>query len=468
MSRIIQLFILVAGAVWLAVWFADHPGRVEIEMLGYAIYTEQVGLLVGGVVLFTMVVAVLYRVWRSLRRAPRRIVEYRRASKWQRGYRALTQGMVAVAAGDSKEAKRFARRSGKLLNDPPLTMLLSAQAAQLDGDEDAARHYFESMLHDPEMAFLGVRGLLMQAMRNDDQLEALRLAGQAQALRPNTPWVLEYLLELQVKVGQWEAADGTLKQVLQQGTLEALTGRRQRAVLSVKLCHDSAELGDLVAAAKYARRAHELDPGLVPAAGAYSKSLADAGKTRRATKVIETTWSLAPHPELATAYANLVGEDEAPLARLKRFQRLHGLRPDHFESHFVLAEASKAAQLWGEARRHIEQAYVQHCSVSVLRLLADLEEQQHGDLKAARRWLDEASTASKDNAWYCESCGSVAEKWGASCINCGSFATIIWKFPPGQNQNGLRDTEGKGNLDLKNEHDKTAVLRSSKSHLLTT
>ena len=96
------------------------------------------------------------------------------------------------------------------------------------------------------------------------------------------------------------------------------------------------------------------------------------------------------------------------------------------------------------------------------------EEQQHGDLKAARRWLDEASTASKDNAWYCESCGSVAEKWGASCINCGSFATIIWKFPPGQNQNGLRDTEGKENLDLKNEHDKTAVLRSSKSHLLTT
>ena len=129
MSRIIQLFILVAGAVWLAVWFADHPGRVEIEMLGYAIYTEQVGLLVGGVVLFTTVVAVLYQVWRSLRRAPRRIVEYRRASKRQRGYRALTQGMVAVAAGDSKEAKRFARRSGKLLNNPPLTMLLSAQAA---------------------------------------------------------------------------------------------------------------------------------------------------------------------------------------------------------------------------------------------------------------------------------------------------------------------------------------------------
>ena len=178
--------------------------------------------------------------------------------------------------------------------------------------------------------------------------------------------------------------------------------------------------------------------------------------------------SLAPHPELAAAYGNLAGEDEAPRTRVTRFQRLHGLRPDHFESHFALAEASKAAQLWGEARRHIEQACVQRCSVGVLRLLADIEEQEHGDLKAARRLLEEASTASKDNAWYCESCGSAAEKWGASCINCGRFATIIWKFPPGQKQNGIRDTEGKGDLDLKNKHDKTAILRNLKSHLLTT
>jgi HemY protein len=73
MIRIILLFLLIAGAVWLAVWLADHPGRVEIEMMGYAVYTEQVGLLIGAVVLLTAVVAVLYRIWRSLRRAPRRI-----------------------------------------------------------------------------------------------------------------------------------------------------------------------------------------------------------------------------------------------------------------------------------------------------------------------------------------------------------------------------------------------------------
>lgn len=432
MIRIILLFVLIAAAVWAAIWLADHPGRVEIEMMGYAIYTEQVGLLIVAVILLTAIVAVLYRAWRSLRRAPRRIVELRGASKRQRGYQALTQGMVAVAAGDSREAKRFAKRADALLNDPPLTMLLSAQAAQLDGDEDAARRYFEAMLDDPEMAFLGVRGLLMQAMRGDRKEDALRLAGRAQALRPNTPWVLKYLLELQVNAGEWDAADGTLQQAIRQGTADADTGRRQRAVLAVASSRDAAAEGDSAQAAKQARRAHDLDPALVPATVAFASSLAQSGKIRRATKLLETAWSRAPHPDLASAYADLAGEDEVPLDRVKRFQHLHSLRPDHAESQLALAEASLAAQLWGEARRHLEQAGSGRRSVRVLRLLADLEEQEHGDLKAARRWLDEAASAPMENGWYCGSCGSVAGEWRADCQGCGAFATLEWRQPPGQ------------------------------------
>lgn len=432
MIRIILLFLLVAASVWLAVWLADHPGRIEIEMLGYAVYTEQIGLLIGAMVLLTVIVAVLYRIWRSLRRAPRRIVEYRGASKRQRGYQALTQGMVAVAAGDSREAKRFARRADSLLNDPPLTMLLSAQAAQLDGDEDAAQRYFETMLDYSEMAFLGVRGLLMLAMRNGDKREAFRLADRAQSLRPNTPWVLKYLVELQVNAGQWEAADRTLQQAVKQGTVDAATGRRQRAVLAVTMSREAAVAGDNAEAANRARQAHDMDPSLVPATVSYIECLLADGKTRRAIKAVETAWTNAPHPDLAAVYGTLGGDNEPPLDRVRRFQRLHGLRADHPESHLALAEASLAAQLWGEARRLLEQAAAVRRSVRVLRLYSDLEEREHGDLKAARRWLDEAASAPTENAWYCNACGSIAREWRASCVSCDGFETLEWRFPQGQ------------------------------------
>ena len=45
---------------------------------------------------------------------------------------------------------------------------LAAQAAQLNGDELAARKYFTAMLDRPETRFLGLRGLLTQALKTGD------------------------------------------------------------------------------------------------------------------------------------------------------------------------------------------------------------------------------------------------------------------------------------------------------------
>ncbi|NKB55300.1 MAG: tetratricopeptide repeat protein [Alphaproteobacteria bacterium] len=430
MIRIVLLFVLIGVAVWSAVWFADHPGRVEIEAMGYRVETT-VGVLIVAIVVLSIAVAVLYRAWRSLRRAPRRLVEHRGTSRRQRGYQALTQGMVAVAAGDSREAMRFARKADSLLKEPPLTMLLSAQAAQLDGNEDAARGYFEAMLAEPDMAFLGVRGLLMQAVRRDDNQEALRLAGKAQTLRPNTPWVLKHLLDLQVDARQWDAADQTLRQAVKVGVVDAQAGRRRRAALAVEASWEASARGDNAAATKRARAAYDLDPGLVPASVAFVKCLSESGKTRRAVKTLEAVWGRAPHPDLAAVYATLAGEDEVPLNRVKRFQCLATFHPDHPESHFALAEASFAAQLWGEARRHLDSVPAEQRSARFFRLMADLEEQEAGDYKAARRWLDEAASAAPEQAWYCSDCGSVADAWQACCPTCGAFAALDWRLPPG-------------------------------------
>ena len=431
MSRIVILFALIGASVWAAIWLADLQGHVRIETAGYIVDSPAIGLVVLAVVAIAVFVVLLYRLWRVFGGAPRRYLAYRNSNRRQRGYQALTQGMVAVAAGDPREARRSARKADALLNDPPLTMLLSAQAAQLEGDEDAARRYFEAMLDEPEMAFLGVRGLLMQATRRGDKVEALQLASRAHELRPDTPWVLRRLLDLQVNAGQWDAADETLRRALRVGAIAAEDARRQRSALAVEASREAAANGDLPVATVRARQAHDLDPASVPATVVHAQRLVEAGKPRRAAKTIETAWRKQPHPDLAEAFRVLGGKDEPPLERVKRFQRLFSVRPDHAESHIALAEASLAAQLWGEARTHLEQAGATAKSTRLLRLMADLEEQEHGDLKAARHWLDEAATAPSEHAWYCSDCGSVAGEWRACCDSCGGFATLEWRLPPG-------------------------------------
>src|SRR5882724_3853420 len=158
MLRTLFFFLKLAVLLAVAVWLAERPGQVSLVWLGYRIDTS-VGILLAAVLVLAVIVALLYRLWRFLVRSPRQIARARHDKRRREGYRALTQGMVAVAAGD---AQRQSKKAGLLLEEPPLTLLLAAQAAQLNGDEAAARRYFEAMLERPETSFLGVRGLLMQ------------------------------------------------------------------------------------------------------------------------------------------------------------------------------------------------------------------------------------------------------------------------------------------------------------------
>ncbi len=208
MTRAILWIIAIGVIVAVAFEFADEPGAVSLHWQGWRIDTT-VAFLVLCATAIAVVTALLYRVWVASWHVPRRWLGFRRTQRRERGYRALTEGMVAVAAGDPAGALRHARRANNLLGDPPLTMLLSAQAAQLNGDAAAARGYFNRMLERPETAFLGIRGLLMEAQRDGDEAAALDYARQAYKLRPKTPWVLTTLFDLQVRHGDWSNARDT-------------------------------------------------------------------------------------------------------------------------------------------------------------------------------------------------------------------------------------------------------------------
>ncbi|MGY8958339.1 MAG: heme biosynthesis HemY N-terminal domain-containing protein, partial [Alphaproteobacteria bacterium] len=254
MRRVLLLVALVAATVTLAVWFADHPGVVSLEWAGFRFDTS-IGVLFALVVFVAAAAAASYRLWRFLRRAPRNLSNARQVRRRRQGYRFLSQGMVAVAAGDSAEAARLSKKADRLLQEPALTMLLSAQAAQLDGDEDAAQRYFSAMLDQPDMAFLGVRGLLTQAIKSGDATEALQLAKQANGLRPNTKWVVEELFDQQIAISDWAAADDTISRSSgRRKPIDPVVARRRRAVLGVAESQNQETQGNAAAALQCAQR----------------------------------------------------------------------------------------------------------------------------------------------------------------------------------------------------------------------
>ncbi|MFQ5783969.1 MAG: heme biosynthesis protein HemY [Alphaproteobacteria bacterium] len=427
MLRSLGFLVLLAALTGAAVWLADRPGEVAIEWQGYAVSTS-VGVLVLAVAAIAVVWALVYHFWRWLRAGPRRLLAGRAARRRERGYRTLTEGLVAVAAGDARSAQRFGRESAGLI-DNPLNLLLLAQAAQLGGNEHAARRHFVAMLDHPETEFLGLRGLLVQATKAGDWEAALGYARRAHALRPGAEWASSALFDLEVRAGDWRAAQKALESAARHHHVSAADAPRRRAVLLAARALDAHAQGRDDEALALAREAHKHAPGLVAVTALAARLLIGTGKRRAAARLIEEGWTVAPHPELAAAHAALA-PDERPMQRLKRLEGLVARKPGHPEGRIALAEAALAAEVWGAARRELEAVADERPTQRVFGLLATLEEGENGDEAAARAWLWRATSAPPDAAWICEKCGAVAAAWGARCTACNAFDSLVWKVPP--------------------------------------
>jgi HemY protein len=427
MRRTIWLFVKIAIVVAVAVWVARHPGTVGIDWLGWRVeMSVGVALLTGLVIV--AVVALGYASWRALRRSPRSFLHARQDRRRAAGYRALTEGLVAVAAGNPDEARRHARKADKLLDEPPLTLLLSAQAAQLSGDTAAAKRDFEAMLKRPETEFLGLRGLIVQALKEDDQAGALALTRRAYALRPATPWVLETLIDLHSKAGDWRETQKFLIEARHGNIVTSTEAAVQEAALLAERARTSAAAGREEEAYEQARRAHDLDPALAPATLLLARGVAAAGRVRRARKLVEAGWRAGPHPALAPLYLEIVGAASA-LDRYTAIKNLVEEIPAHVESRVALAEAAAAAGLWGEARHQLDALAEADRTARVWRLQADIAEADPADARDAPALRDTAAAAPPDPAWVCGECGTISDEWMGVCGNCGALAGLAWTSP---------------------------------------
>ncbi len=443
MWRWIFFLIGLCVAVLAAVWFVQNPGDVTLEWQGWRLDTS-IGVFVLGILFFAVIVAISYRFWRFLRRAPSQIGASVRARKQRKGYTALSSGMVAVAAGDAGEARRNARRAEALLtSSAPLTRLLSAQSAQLDGDEKAAERFFTEMLNDPETKFLGLRGLLTQAVKAGKRERALELANAAHAIQPKSEWVASTLFELQSSSKAWLSADQTTNEMMRRKLIEKPDAERRRAVIAFELSREVEAAGDRAGALKQLRKASDIAPDLIPAIVALARRYVTDNQHRKVVSLIEKTWMKTPHPDLLQPYWDAKNASTG-LAQVKASETLAQKNPDHIESHIALARAALAAELWGEARKHLEAVGAGdglEPLARVCRMMADLEERENGDLTKAREWLVRAGSAEDDPKWVCGSCGNTVSEWTAHCGNCQEFDSYAWGVSP--HKSGLASTETK-------------------------
>jgi HemY protein len=429
MFRALWFIFILAVLATTAMWLADNPGQASVVWHGYVIKTSA-AVLVSTIAVITVLSALMYRFWIFIRGFPAGISGLLGEGRRRRGYLALSRGMVAVAAGDPGEARRQAGWADDLLEEPSLTMLLSAQSAQLSGDEKSARKFFAQMLENPDTEFLGLRGLLNQATRNDDRYEALKWVRRAYQLKPENDWVARTMFDLASRAGLWQEADGALAVAVRKKQVDALEARHYRAVINHQLSMEAEASGDNSTALKLSKKASREEIGFVPAQIHLAHFLMFFGKQSKAVSTLESAWAITPHPEIARAYW-LLNDANDTMARMKAAHKLAAFNPKNLATKLMLANSALDAGLWGDARKNLEElgASDERVTSNYCQLMARLEEAQHSDMIAAREWLVRAAHADTDPSWVCQDCGNAADAWAALCGACGGFDKLQWRLP---------------------------------------
>lgn len=421
-------FALLVGLGAFAAFIAGEPGTLSLVWQGQRIETSAAA----GILLFALTsagLALAVLVFRRLR--PSALKRAKQGRDREKGWQALAQGLIAVAAGDAKDAKRLARIAEAKLKDPGKTLLLTAQASQLAGDKARAADSFSRMLDTPETELLGLKGLLADAGRLDDAERAYPLARRAVAISPKTPWALEALFALSARQHVWEEALETLTKMEKAKILSAPEKRRREAVIHAAAAEQKQLDGHKESALRHAELAFKRDAALPENAARLAQLQAELGKTRRANKVLAKAFGAFPHPAIAET-ARVLHLTDTPAARLKAIEVIAGPYKNNVEANLAMADAAIAGQAWQKARDHLA-AIPEHARTArAWSLVADLARQADGNADAARDALIKAAAAPSDAQWVCHACGRRAADWAAICPTCHSVDSAEWRSAAGE------------------------------------
>ncbi|MEM6413698.1 MAG: heme biosynthesis HemY N-terminal domain-containing protein [Pseudomonadota bacterium] len=392
----LRILIFILWGIFIAgifTWLATLNGRFETIIFGQKI-SSTAGLALGSVLVCFLITVAATAVIKDVMAMPGKIRAERARNRRERGMAALTRGLESVAAGDGSGAMHHARIARRNLGEGAMTRLLTAQAAQLSGDDETAGKSFSAMLEAPETEFLGLRGLYAKALREEDAETARGYAERAFSLRPNASWAFESVFDLALDRGAWGEARSYLKPATKNKTIAPDQAKRAEAALLTAEAYASFDSDDKAGALADAEKALKVAPGFSPAAVLVARLHHDGGRSGRAEKALENAFAAKPHTSIISVLVNLYGPSESKKATalLRKLANRHTEAP---ESALALARAFILEADYEQAIPALEKILTDKATAQNCTLMADVVAKAHGDT-AARPWLARAASAERD------------------------------------------------------------------------
>ena len=424
MIRLATWIIVSLLVTALIAWLVSLPGTAMIEIAGYKMQ-PRLGMAAFLVAAALLAVILAWSILRRILDAPRYFAKLNHDRRRDLGVAALSDGFIALQAGDPNRARVLAREARSNLPRNHAAQLLEARSDLALGDMQSAREHYRALISNKKTAVAALAGLYEQARTQGRTDAALNFAQKAVALSPQTRWASDAVLDDLTRHAKWEDA---LARVAAEAAVtrdEKMVKRRKQAVLETALASEIADT-DPLAALDHALVALKLVPDFVPAALIAARIQSNRGETRRSMSLLRRVWRATSHPHVATLYANAQSGASA-VDRLKRVRELIDSPPPSLPAAIVLARAAIDAYDWSAARSALANYSSANPTQTVCLLMAEIEEGQNADQGKAREWLARAVRAPRDPVWVAD--GITSDDWEPVSPVTGTLDAFEWRVP---------------------------------------
>ena len=408
----------------LSAWLISLPGTAMIEVAGYRMQ-PRLGMAAFLVAAALAIVIIAWSLFRRVLDAPRYFAKLSRERRRDLGVAALSDGFVALQAGDPNRARVLAREARSNLPRNHAAQLLEARSDLALGDMQSAREHYRALISNKKTAVAALAGLYEQARTQGRTDAALSFAQKAVALAPQTRWASDAVLDDLTRRGQWAEALARVDAETAATREEKMVKRRKQAVLVTALARETVDTNPL-AALDHTLAALKLVPDFVPAALIAARIQSNRGEARRAMSLLRRVWRATSHPHVATLYANAQPGASA-VDRLKRIRELIDTPPPNLPAAIVLARANVDAYEWPAARNALANYSSADPTQGVCLLMAEIEEGQNADQGKAREWLARAVRAPRDPVWTAD--GITSDEWEPVSPVTGRLDAFEWRVP---------------------------------------
>lgn len=433
--KILIFVVIVGGIVYGIEWIVSRGEMLQVSFAGVEVTLAPLQTLIAVLLLFVAVWVILrvvgfvFALLKFLLGDETAVTRYFNRHRERRGHRFVSEGLLALAEGDTKTAMRKAQKAEARLTNDTAPWLLAAQAAEQSGDRTLAVTQYKKLLEDDKTKFVAVHGLMRQKQAEGDEATARKLAENALKLQPAHSETADQLFLMQTHDSDWSGARRTLGLKRRYKTAPKDMAKRRDGLLALCQARDFRAAGDMESAHKAAIDATAQLPNFAPAVVEGARAYMEMGQKSKAASILRAAWASEPHPSLAAAYAE-IDPNETPEKRIKRFGDLVRKDPTDPEARMLMAELHIAGENFPEARRALGDLVDSEPTARVLTLMAAIERGEGGNDTAVKAWLAKAVTAPRGPQWVCETEGAVYAEWQPVCDVCGAFDTLTWKPAP--------------------------------------